>query len=77
VAVSDGVGCRVDLVQGKNTGEIFEDSNAQELGRIFQTWLHQPENRSAQANEAKSLIQSYSSPKAADGIFTALKAQKQ
>jgi glycosyltransferase involved in cell wall biosynthesis len=71
VAVSDGVGCRVDLVEGKGTGYVFEDGDAQGLGEIFQKWLQNPDMIKKQGDSAKELIKDYSSFKAVEGILEA------
>ncbi|MGA0334066.1 MAG: glycosyltransferase family 4 protein [Kiritimatiellia bacterium] len=77
VAVSDGVGCRVDLVEGKDTGAVFKDEDAEQLGQFFSNWLQHPETIKTQGANAQELIQKYSSSNAAEGILNCLRSLQQ
>lgn len=74
VAVSDGVGSRVDLVHPGKTGEIFEDGDAPALGRILLDWQKNPGKRQQMGSNASVLIKHYSSEKAVEGILAAARS---
>lgn len=74
VAVSDGVGCRVDLVTPGETGAVFEDGDARELGRILYDWQQNPKTLTTLGEKARARIQNYSSHRAVDGILAAFRA---
>lgn len=73
VAVSDGVGSRVDLIEGKSTGSIFSDGDAEGLGEMLSEWAGNPEKRQQEGMNARLLIKGYSSDKAAEGILEGIK----
>lgn len=74
VAVSDRVGCHLDLVRPGETGEVFPFGDVHRLAQVLATWAGSPERRVAVGENGHRLVQSYSIDALVRGTRAALQA---
>ncbi len=70
--VSDQVGCGPDLVAGQGTGEIFPLHDEAALATAMIHFAHNPEQRRACAERARTVIRAYSIASAVEGTVKAV-----
>ncbi len=73
VIVSDGVGCREDLVHEGKTGFVFHNGQAKQMAGYVRRFLEHPRLRHTMGNGARELIVGYSVQVNATRIAEALK----
>lgn len=72
VIVSDGVGCRHDLVAQGKTGLIFRSGDVHGLSEAIRAFLRMPSLARSMGQSARTRIRNFSTVKAAAGIMEAI-----
>jgi len=72
VIVSDGVGCRVDLVRPGENGYHFQDGHPEELAEGLHDLSENTNTRNTMGERSEEIIQDYGLQQAFEGIRTAI-----